>query len=145
MSETLSPPCTHLTWDRERFADTGHVALPLADVVDWTPATLLATAAGASLMTTFVSLANHAGVPVQAYTSTQSVQPADGAVIETIEIAPRITVAAGTPVDEVHELWHRAGRQAPIMTAIACDVVFKPEIVVAEEVSPDASPLDSEC
>jgi hypothetical protein len=31
------------------------------------------------------------------------------------------------------------------MTAIACTVVFTPQIVVAEEATPDASPVDSEC
>jgi hypothetical protein len=145
MSDILTPLCTHLTWDRERFADTGHVALPLADVVDWTPATLLATAAGASLMATFVSLAANAAVPVEAYTSTQTVLPGDGAAIDTIEIAPTITVAPGTPVDEVRELWHRASRQAPIMTAIACGIVFKPHIAVAEKATTDAAPVDAEC
>ena len=55
-----------LTWDVgcDGTATAGRVAVSAGDTSDWTPTRLLATAAGAPLLTTFVNLAAEAELPL---------------------------------------------------------------------------------
>lgn len=127
-----APSGTELVWDRGELATAASATLrlPTGSDAEWTPGTLLATAAAASLLTTFLELARGAGVPILGYVSRQRPHgEAAGGAVTSIAITACVSVASPAAVDAVRGLWGEAMRLAPVLKTLTCPVVGEPSIV----------------
>ena len=133
---------SELVWDlnRDGTATAGRVALPAGDTCDWTPTRLLATAAGASLLTTFVGLAAEARLPLLGYVAQHRVTLDDHHILQ-LNVVPCISVPSDVAAARARDLWNRTMETAPVLQVLRCAVVSEPRIVVLG----DAAPMDPEC
>lgn len=139
-----TPDCSELVWDSERHATAtaGQITLPSGATTDWTPALLLATAAGASLLTTFVAFATEARLPLLGYVAQQRpVLEDEQDTVAMLRISPCITVSTSAAEEDARTLWTRATERAPVLAALKCPVIYEPRFVVLGE----PTPVDQEC
>ena len=141
MSATITPSnrglqSSELFWATERGATAtpGHPVLVDGSSSDWTPAGLLATAAGASLLTTFLEIAADAQLPVLGYVAQQS-PDMDPATNEVSRIMLSACISVPTPgaAQAARIAWALAVKRAPILRALGRPVVANPSIVVLND------------
>jgi organic hydroperoxide reductase OsmC/OhrA len=100
------------------------------------PEQLLVLAAASCQLLSFLSLAAREGIDVVHYEDgargLMRDSPPGGSPmhIERIDLAPRITVAAGADVDRVLALVERAHRTCYIANSVVSDVVLSPAVAV---------------
>jgi hypothetical protein len=125
---------TELVWHNgcTATASSGTSRLLEGPDTDWDAPLLLATAAGASLLTEFIDLAR--GAPVLGYTARQSteVDAATGQIVRVIIKACIVvaTAAAGTTADTA---WTMAISRAPVLQALQCAVQCEHSLVVLDD------------
>jgi hypothetical protein len=127
---------TELVWDHggTATAASGAYLLPAGTGTAWEAPLLLATAAGASLLATFIALARDAQVPVLGYVAQQRPQLAtasDG--IAAICITACISVPSEKAADRARTIWTLATRCAPALRVLKCPVVCESSIVVLSD------------
>lgn len=136
---------SELTWDGNRYPITAkRLTLTTTGCLDWTPAVLLATAVGASLVTTFAQLAAARGLRIVRYAAQQSATlTEDHGKIAAISITPCITVDSTAAADQARMLWSYALDTAPVVRALECPLICEPHIVVRDTPRPVAATLRS--
>jgi organic hydroperoxide reductase OsmC/OhrA len=98
----------------------------------WTPEDLFLAAVESCQMTTFLALADRAGIQLRGYESTASgtlANSGDGYRFTAVEVRPRICVAPGTDTSAVEHLVHQAHRNCLVVRSVSCPVEVLPEIV----------------
>jgi organic hydroperoxide reductase OsmC/OhrA len=119
----------------------GQAAIPVSstqafggDPSRWNPEELLASALATCHMLTFLALAAKTRLEVRGYQDqAQSTMDTVDRITKVVEIAlrPTITVAAGTDVAKVEELFQKAHKYCIIANSITAKVVMEPKVVQA--------------
>jgi organic hydroperoxide reductase OsmC/OhrA len=119
----------------------GPAAIPVSstaafggDPARWNPEELLASALATCHMLTFLALAAKARLEVRGYQDpAQSTMDTVDRITKVVEIAlrPTITVAAGTDLAKVEELFQKAHKYCIIANSITAKVVMEPKVVQA--------------
>jgi hypothetical protein len=127
---------TEIVWDREgaATATSGVYVLPVGHDAAWAPPQLLATAASASLLSTFIELATDARVPVLGYVAQQRLE-VDAATedVTSITIIVCISVPSEGDAARARATWTRAIACAPVLRVLKCPVVSESSIVVLSD------------
>jgi OsmC-like protein len=127
---------TELVWDTSRVATARSEAflLPQAPGMDWTPALLLATAAGASLLATFAEIADDAEVPILGYVAHQRADiAATTNEISGITLSVCVSVPSAAAAAAARAAWKLAINRAPVLRVVACPLHCEPSIVVVND------------
>lgn len=129
---------TEIIWDREGTATaiSGVCSLSAGPEAAWSPPLLLATAASASLLTTFLSLAHDASIPLLGYVAQQTpvVDEIRGSIVE-IAITACISVPSERSAGGARLVWETATRTAPVLRALQCPVTCEAHVVVLSEIA----------
>jgi hypothetical protein len=123
---------SELVWDSDRRATSisGNLTMPEGLDTDWSPSLLLATAAGASLLSTFIELAGRVHLPLVGLVTHQRIELDAHKEIAAVVITVCITVSSKAAASDAHTVWMRALREAAVLRALACRVAAEPRIVV---------------
>ena len=134
-AQTPSSSSSELIWDTDRGATavSGSVAIPEGPDSDWSPTLLLATSAGASLLSTFVDLARRVHLPLLGLITQQRVDLDARKDVSSVIVNVCITVPTRVAAADAHTVWMRALREAPVLKALACRVIAEPSIVVRSD------------
>ena len=126
---------SELVWDsgRRATAISGTMAITEGPDTDWSPTLLLATTAGASLLSTFLDLAQRVHLPLLGLVTQQHAELGTQREIQSVIIAVCITVPTNAAAADAGTVWKRALREAPVLKALACRVVAEPSIVVLSD------------
>jgi organic hydroperoxide reductase OsmC/OhrA len=118
----------------------GQVALPVSSIppfggdgARWNPEDLLASSLATCHMLTFLALAAKTQLEVRSYVDqAASTMDTIERISKVVEIAlrPTITVAPGTDVAKVEELFQKAHKYCVIANSITAKVVMEPTVVV---------------
>jgi hypothetical protein len=132
---TSSSQSSELVWDSgsRATAMSGSVAIPEGSDADWSPTLLLATAAGASVLSTFIDLAQRVHLPLLGLVTQQRVDLDSHSDIAVVVINVCVTVPSATAAGNARIVWQRALREAPVLKALACRVSAEPSIVVVSD------------
>jgi hypothetical protein len=136
----VSPPCSsELVWDagRRATATSGSVAVPEGPDSDWSPSLLLATSVGASLLSTFIDLAQRVQLPVLGLVTQQRVERDALHDVSAIVVTVCITVPTRVAAANAHTVWLRTLHDAPVLKALSCRVIAEPSIVVLSDAACD--------
>jgi hypothetical protein len=127
---------TELVWDRERAATatSGDDVIPIGSGSAWTGQQMLATAASASLLATFMDLVGAAGVLVLGYVAQQHAvdAPDDGEIVR-IDIVACISVPSEAGARAARAAWDTATDRAPVLRALKCAVACEAHIVILSD------------
>ena len=125
-------PASELVWDSDRQATalSGSVAIPEGPANDWSPTLLMATAVGASLLSTFLDLAQRVRLPLLGLVTQQRAELDTHNDIAGVTVTVCITVPSQAAATDAGTVWRRALREAPVLRALACRVTTEPSIVV---------------
>jgi hypothetical protein len=137
-ADTSAPtwsPASELVWDsgRQATALAGSVAITEGPAADWSPTLLLATAAGASLLSTFIDLAQRVRLPLLGVVTQQRAELDAHNDITGVVITMCITIPSHTAAADAGTVWRRALREAPVLRVLACHVTAEPSIVVVSD------------
>ena len=129
---------SELVWDREGVAtvSSGGYYLPAGVDSVWSPPLLLATAAGASLLITFLELARTANLPLLGYVAQQTPQlDFEHRDVARITIAVCISVPSDEAAAQARALWTQASQAAPVIRTLKCAVVCEAHVVVLSDLA----------
>jgi hypothetical protein len=130
-----TPASSELVWDsgHQATALSGSVAIAEGPETEWSPTLLLATAAGASLLSTFINLAQRVHLPLLRLGTQQRVEL--DAHHEATEVIVNICITVPSPAaaTDAGTVWRRALREAPVLKALACRVTAEPSIVALSD------------
>jgi hypothetical protein len=135
ISGPTSSLASELVWDSgaQATALSGSVAIPEGPAADWSPTLLLATAAGASLLSTFLDLAQRVRLPLLGVVTQQRVELDSHNDIAAVVITVCITTPSPTAAADAGTVWRRALREARVLRALACRVTAEPSFVVLSD------------
>jgi hypothetical protein len=132
-------PISDLVWEGGLhgtvFIDNG-VPLTAGADVGWTPEVLVATAAGAALMATFLRMAQEAGIEIVGYVSAQRVSggPVNGC--PSLLVSPCISVRTDAAAQAVLPLIEQAIDCARGGDATSCNLTVEPRVTVVPASGP---------
>lgn len=123
---------TELVWDCDESATatSGAFLLSAGLGTDWTPVALLITAAGVSLLNTFMEHARNAGVPILGYVAQQTADVDSRGDVVGISVTASISVPTNHSAAQAQGIWTLSVHDAPILRALECPVACEPCIVV---------------
>ena len=127
--EVLTPPAEAglaLSSDRVFRGDPGRS----------NPEQLLLAAASSCQLLSFLALAARAGIDVHSYQDDAEAEmpvTAGPMRITRIRLRPRITVAAGTDVAQVHKVFEQGHAECYIANTLTAEMVLEPEILTTAE------------
>jgi hypothetical protein len=93
----------------------------------------MATAVGASLLSTFLDLARRVRLPLLGLVTQQRAELDAHNDIAGVTVTVCITVPSQKAATDAGTVWRRALREAPVLRALACRVTAEPNIVVLSE------------
>lgn len=129
---------TEIVWDHEGTATaiSGVCSLPAGPETAWSAPLLLATAAGSSLLETFLALAHEASITLLGYVAQQTpiVDELSDSVVE-IAITACISVPSEQDARGARLVWEAATRTAPVLRALACAINCESHVVVLSEIA----------
>jgi hypothetical protein len=128
------PRSSELIWDEEQVATaSARFFLHERPGTDWTPALLLATAAGASLLRTFVEITDDAQVPILSCVAQQQADvAATTKEVSSLTLSVCVTVPSAAAATAARAAWKLAIARAPVLRVLACPVHCEPSIVILE-------------
>lgn len=121
------------------FKPDGMASIPVSSIppfggdgTRWNPEDLLASSLATCHMLTFLALAAKTKLEVKSYldeaASTMDTIDRISRVVE-IALRPVITVAPGTDVAKVEELFQKAHKYCVIANSVSCKVIMEPTVV----------------
>ncbi len=91
---------------------------------------LLISAAGVSLLNTFMEHARSAGVPILGYVAQQTADVDGRGDVVGISVTASISVATNHSAAQAQGIWTLSVHHAPVLRALECPVACDPCIVV---------------
>ena len=121
-----------LVWDEDLNATAvteQGAPIRIGPAANLSPQHLLALAASSCLMTTLLTLAGEAGVPVQGYVSSARLRETPGGAPD-VALAPCVVVGSDADRQQVEQLWPRAVERSPTLRLLGAHLHVEPTVRV---------------